>query len=208
MFGFGRSKTDYEKICEDPSSVFKLLYGDRAKTSEILDDGDFISAWMNSGKQRDITLVIRREAIAGDVPSLKQMVWFLEKMYQEISSASIEKKRKLETLIAILGERVGHCNRLIANGIPYHYQAMVSSHNLYRALSELGKPGTIEKTRDTLNAIVEHAQAVIKMGKSHSAFDGDAGFIADAESALHDVDDYRKFLNALGGSISDLDEKR
>ena len=89
LFGFG--KKNYSKICQDPKAVGNLLYADRRKTSEILGDEDFISAWLGSDKQREITLVIRKEAIAGDVPSLKQMAWLLGNMQQEISAAGIPK---------------------------------------------------------------------------------------------------------------------
>ena len=83
---------------------------------------------------------------------------------------------------------------------------MVSSQNLYKALHELNKPGTLVKTRDTLNEMVEHAQAVMKMGKNHPAFDGDAGFISDAEVILREGEDFRKFLNAMGDSVSTFDK--
>lgn len=205
MFGFGKSKKDYRKVCQDPKSVFDLLYTDRAKTSEILGDQDFINAWLDSEQQKEITMVIRKEAIGGDVPSLKQMVWLLGTIYQEVSSAQIGKTQKLEALIGILGERLNFCNQLIAKGVPQHYYAMISAHNLYKALHELSKSGTLAKTRDTLNEMVSHAQAVIRMGKNHPAFDGDAGFIADAENILREGEDLRKLLNALGDSVSKLD---
>lgn len=205
MFGFGKSKKNYKKICQDPKAVFSLLYTDRTKTSEILGDTEFIDAWLGSEKQREITLVIRKEAIGGDVPSLKQMVWQLGNMYQEVSSARTAKNQKLEAFVEILGERITYCNQLIARGVPQHYYAMVSLHNLYKALHELSKPGTLEKTRDTLNEMVKHAQAVVKMGKNHPTFDGDAGFISDAKNILREGLDLRKLLNAMGDSVSELD---
>lgn len=205
MFGFGKSKKDYKKVCQDPGAVFNLLYADRAKTSEILGDNDFNRAWLDSEKQREITMIIRKEAIGGDVPSLKQMVWHLGNMYQEISSARIEKTQKLQAIIGILEERVKYCNQLIKKGNEQHYYAMSSLHNIYKALRELDKPGTLEKSRETLNEMVEHAQAVIRMGKDHPWFDGDAGFIADAETILADGKDFRALLNALGDSLSKLD---
>ncbi|MCX7567141.1 hypothetical protein OS189_12380 [Sulfitobacter sp. F26169L] len=208
MFGFGKSKNDYQKICQDPKAVYNLLYANRTKTSDILGDGDFISAWLDGEKQQEITMIIRREAINGDVPSLKQMVWFLGIMHQEITAASIEKQQKLEATIGILGERVNYCNQLTSKGNPQHYYAMVSLQNLYKAMRELNKPGTLVKTRDTLNEMVEHAQAVIKMGKNHPAFDGDAGFIADAETILREGEDLRMVLNAMGDSVSTLDKGR
>jgi len=208
LFGFGKSKRNYKKVCQDPQAVFNLLYADRAKTSEILGDEDFVSAWLDSEKQREITMAIRKEAIGGDVPSLKQMVWLLGNMEQEISSARIDNKQKLEALIGIFGERAGFCNQLISKGVPEHYRAMISLQKLYKALYELSKAGTLEKTRDTLNEMVEHAQAVMKMGKNHPTFDGDAGFISDAENILREGEDLRKLLNAMGSSISELDGGR
>ena len=205
MFGFGKSKKDYNKICQDPNAVYNLLYADRAKTSEILGDTGFIDAWLGSDKQREITLVIRKEAIGGDVPSLKQMVWHLDNMYQEVSSARIAKNHKLEAFVEILGERINYCNQLIARGVPQHYTAMVSLHKLYKALYEMSKPGSLEKSRDTLNEMFRHAQAVINMGKNHPTFDGDAGFISDAENILRESVDMRKLLNAMGDSVSKLD---
>ena len=207
MFGFGKSKKDYKKICQDPKSVFNLLYADRAKTSEILGDTDFIDAWLGSENQSAITLIIRKEAIGGDVPSLKQMVWMLGTMYQEVSGAKIEKNQKLDALVQILDERIRYCNQLIARGVPQHYYAMVSSHNLHKALYELSRPGTLAKSRDALNEMVKHAQAVIKMGKNHPAFDGDAGFISDAEKLLSEGDGFRELLNAMGDSLSKLDAR-
>ena len=204
LFGLGKKK-NYTKICQDPKAVANLLYADRRITSESLGDEDFISAWLGSDKQREITLVIRKEAIAGDVPSLKQMVWLLGNMQQEISAAGIPKEQKLELLVGILSERVDFCNKLISRGVPQHYYAMISLHHLYSALREMNKTGTLQKTRDTLNEMVAHAQAVIDMGKDHPSFDGDAGFIEDAKNILREGDDFRRLLNALGDSVAKLD---
>lgn len=201
MFGLGKPKNNYKNICQDPKAVFNLLYANRSKTSDILGDDDFITAWLDGEKQQEITMIIRKEAIGGDVPSLKQMVWFLGMMHQEVSSAGIEKQQKLEAIIGILGERISYCNKLTSIGNPQHYYAMVSLHNLYKALHELNRPGMLVKTRDTLNEMVEHAQAVIKMGKDHPSFDGDAGFISDAEIILREGEDLRKLLNAMRDSI-------
>ncbi|SFD20822.1 hypothetical protein [Tropicimonas isoalkanivorans] len=208
MFGFGKSKKDYKKICQDPAAVAKLLYTDRSKTAEILGDSDFIGAWLDSENQREITMIIRKQAIAGDVPSLKQMVWLLGNMHQEISQAEIPKEKKLEALIGLLSERINYCDKLISKGVPQHYYAMISLHHLYRALHELSKPGTLEKTRDTLNEMVKHAHAVVEMGKDHPTFDGDSGFIEDAKNILREGDDFRKLLNAMGDDISKLDGQR
>lgn len=84
LFGFGKSKKDYEIIFKNPKAVSQLLYSDRTKTSKILGDEEFINAWLSSEIQQEVYLLIRQEAIDGDVPSLKQMVWYLDMMYQNI----------------------------------------------------------------------------------------------------------------------------
>lgn len=200
MFGFGQ-KNKYKKICQDPNAVASLLYADRKKTSEILGDEDFITAWLGSDRQQEITLIIKKEADAGDVPSLKQMVWLLGNMHQEISAAKIPKDQKLAALVGVLSERVKFCNKLISKGIPQNYYAMISLHHMYSAQREMNTTGNLQKTRDTLNEMVFHAQAVIRMGKDHPAFDGDVGFINDAKTILREGEDLRKLLNALGDQI-------
>ena len=207
MFGFGKSTNHYKNACSNPRSVYDLLYKDRTKTAEILGDEAFISAWLDSEKQQEITLIIRKEAMGGDVPSLKQMVWLLGNMQQEISAANIDKKQKSLALCGVLSERVSHCNSLISKGLlGNHYQAMVSSHHLYKVIQDLDEQ-TLEQTRDTLNEMAKHAQAVIDLGKDHPAFDGDAGFISDAETILKEAESFRKLLNAMGDSVSGFDQR-
>lgn len=209
MFGFGKSKKDYKKICKSPEDVYHLLYSDRRKTSEILGNDEFISAWLDGDKQREISMIIRKEAIAGDIPSLKQMVWLLGIMHQEVSGARMAKEQKLTAVAGILEERIKFCNSLIDQGlVQQHYYAMISCHNLYRALYDQNESGTIQKTRDVLNEMVEHAQAIIRMGKDHPAIDGDEGIIEDAKNILLEGSDLRKLLNAMGDSVSKLDGSR
>lgn len=196
MFGFGKSKKDYKKLCQDPKAVANLLYKDRTKTSEILGDEEFISAWLDSENQQEIIMAIRKEAIAGDVPSLKHMVWYLPYIQEKILAAKIPKTQKHVELVDLLSERVAYCNKLISKGIPQHYYAMMSLHHLYKALGEQVDPSTAQKTLKTLNEMVEHAQAVIEMGKDHASFDGDAGFIDDAKSILRE-DVLRKVKKSL-----------
>lgn len=197
MFGFLKNKRDYRKICQDPKAVYNLLYSDRSKTSEILDDGEFIDAWLNGDKQREITMIIRKEAINGDMPSLKQMVWFLGTLYQEISVAGIEKNEKLTALIGLLTERITYCKKLIALGDPQHYYAMVSSFNLFKAMYARNEPGNLDKVRDVLNETVEFANSVITMGINHPAFGGDAGIVKDAENVLRETEGMRNVLDAM-----------
>ena len=80
VFGFNKPRRDYNRICLDPNLVFETLYSDRRKTSEILGDESFVRAWLESDKQREITMLIRKEARNGDIPSLKQMVWHLGRL--------------------------------------------------------------------------------------------------------------------------------
>lgn len=207
MFGFRKPKNDYNKICRNPEAVNRLLYSDRKKTAEILGDDAFIRAWLDSQNQHDITMMIRREAIEGDIPSLKHMVWLLGNIHEEMSAANIEKNKKLRMLTGVLTERISYCNDLISKGVPQHYYAMISCHHLYMALYELNETGTIEMTRDTLNEMVEHAEAVIRMGKEHPTFDGDEGFINDAKTILGEGKDLRRLLNAMGDSVSKLDKR-
>ena len=208
MFNFSKARRNYKQICSDPNLVHKILYIDRRETAKILGDETFISAWLDSDKQRDITMLIRKEAMDGDIPSLKQMVWLLGMLYEEILHSNLDKKTKSQALIGQLEERIAFCNQLTLKGFPQSYYAMISCHRLYQVLHDLKEPGSITKTRDTLNQMVQHAEAVIKMGKDHPDFDGDAGFIQDATNMLSEGKDLRSLLNALGDSVSTLDGRR
>lgn len=221
MFGFGRSKRDYNKICRQPDAVYRVLYADRSKTSQILGDENFIRAWLDSEKQLEITRILRNEAVGGDVPSLKQMVWYLGKMHADISSARIDEKTKAKALVNCLKERISFCNQLTSLGEPQHYPAMMSSFHLYETLYGLRVPGTLQNTgrdplkemvdrdkavkemaihlpaRELLDEIVRHANAVIGMGLGHPAFDNDPGFIADAQKILAECDLFLRLLKPL-----------
>ena len=208
LFGFKKSKKDYEIIFKNPKAVYQLLFSDRTKTSKILGDEEFINAWLSSEIQQEVYLLIRQEAIDGDVPSLKQMVWYLDMMYQNILSIQMDDRQKFRDIVSVLGDRLFFCNQLTAKGIPQHYYAMITLHNLHKAVMQFNQPGTLELARDNLNKMIEHAHAVIKMGKNHPAFDGDAGFIDDAEMIIREEKELRGFLNAMGDSLSKLDGKR
>ncbi len=208
MFRFGKSKIDYKKICSDTKAVHRLLYEDRTKTAKIMDDQNFINAWFDSENYQQISQMIRKEALSGDVPSLKQMVWLLRRIQEKISAANIDEKERNSSLVDVLKERISHCNKLISEGVlSSHYDAMVSAHHLYRILQKLDEP-SIVNTRDALNEMADHAQAVIKLGKNHPAFDGDAGFVSDADTVLREAADLRELLNAMGDTVSRFDDRR
>ena len=201
MFDFFKARKDYRKICSNPDLVRKILYSDRRETAKILGDESFINAWLDSDSQHEITMLIRKEAMDGDIPSLKQMVWFLGYLYDDLVNSGLDKNRKSQFLIGQLEERIYFCNQLTLKGFSQSYYAMISCYRLYKVLYELKEPGNIAKTRDTLNEMVRHAEAVIRMGKDHPDFDGDAGFIQDAKNMLSEGKDLRLLLNALGSNI-------
>lgn len=206
MFKFRKPRKNYSHICSNPNQVYELLYGDRHETAKILGDEAFIDAWLDSDKQQEITMLIRKEAVNGDVPSLKQMIWLLGIMYEDILQSNLGEKEKSQALIGQLEERISFCNQLISKGVPQHYYAMISSHRLYKILYSLKGSSNLIKARNTLNEIVQHAEAVIKMGKDHPDFDGELGFIQDAEMMISDSKKFSSFLNALGDeALSKMD---
>jgi len=65
MFNFSKARRNYKQICSDPNLVHKILYSDRRETAKILGDETFISAWLDSDKQRDITMLIGKRRWMG-----------------------------------------------------------------------------------------------------------------------------------------------
>jgi hypothetical protein len=180
----------YCKILQYPDKVFHLLYSDRTKTAEILGEKDFINAWLESKKQIEITNIIRKEARNGDIPSLKQMVWFLRIVYEQIP--------RPKNSSDLLRERILYNNILVSKGLlSHHYGAMCSSHSLFYELER--KKANFTERQELINAMLQHAQEVIKLGKDHPSFDGDMGFINDAENIINN--DYFRLLNRVPASL-------
>lgn len=179
MFGFLK-KTDFEKIFSSSEETYKYIYGDRSKTVGILGNDKFIKAWINSEKIESVSAVIRREALKGDVPSLKQMIWLADLYFQNSENLSQDKSQQMRIKLESLEDRIMLCEKAINLGLKDHsYYAMVSCVNLYSILAPQQKTVTDERTRRALDGIVKHAKLFIGSGYN------DPQLMSDARDVLN-----------------------
>lgn len=194
MFNLFRKKPDYSAIFSSPSATYELIYGDSSKTSEILGDQSFIDAWLSSPQMPRISTLIRQEAIKGDVPSIKQMVWLAEIYYQDSAQISDASKR-LVIQVSALKERIMFCEKSIDLGMKdWSYKAMVSSKNLYSLLESSGAPASDKTTRDALNGIVKYSKLFLESGCN------DPELIEDAKNLLEHFGPLAKLITAVSAA--------
>jgi hypothetical protein len=159
MFGILSRRPNFETIFSSQSETWKYIYGDRAKTSSVLGDQGFIKAWLASKSFPQVTAVIGEEALKGDIPSLKQMIWFCNIAFEDVDNRTRDNNLRLQMKTGFLQERVMYCQKAIEQGEDQSYYAMTSSARLFllRANLPIDDPITLE----ALGNIVKYAKLLI-----------------------------------------------
>lgn len=192
MFGIFNKKPDLEKIFCSKSDITNYIYGDRKRTSEILGDNSFINAWLSSRNVGNVTAVITNQALAGDIPSLKQMIWLCEVYFGDVENRTKDANQALIMKTKYMQDRVMFCQKTIECGLKEQsYYAMTSSAKLYLLRSNL--PDSIDDkiTRDALAGILKYANIFIECGNQ----DGD--LIEDAKSAINHYGPLGKIMGVI-----------
>ena len=194
MFNLFKKKQDYSSIFSSPTATYELIYGDRSKTSGVLGNQAFIDAWLSSPNMVRVSSIIRKEAISGDIPSVKQMIWLSELYYRDSARISDATARSAIQKSA-LTERIIFCEKAIALGMKDRaYQAMVSCSNLYSLLEAGGAPIGDQEAREALNGIVRNSKLFLESGYN------DPELTEDAESLLKHFEPLARIMNAVASS--------
>lgn len=190
MFSFFGKKPDYEAIFVSDDATQKLIYGDRSKTSKVLGDEAFVDAWLASRHMSRVSNLIRREALKGDIPSIKQMIWLGDVIYRD-SASMPDATRRAAYQKSVLQERILFCEKAISLGMPEKsYQAMVSSANLYTLMGS-SVAVTDELIQSTLSGIIRNAKLFLSIGCD------DPGLIEDANNVLAKFEPLANVMSAL-----------
>lgn len=192
MFGIFNKKPDLEKIFSSQSEITKYIYGDRKRTSAILGDDSFINAWLSSRNVGNVTAVISSQALAGDIPSLKQMIWLCEIYFGDVENRTRDANQALTMKTKYMQDRVMFCQKAIECGLKEQsYYAMTSSAKLYLLRSNI--PGSIDDqiTRNALTGILKYANIFIESGNQ------DRELIEDAKAAIEHYGPLGKIMGAM-----------
>ena len=165
---------DYEKIFSSMNDTHRFIYGDRSKTVKILDGDDFINAWLSSKNVAAVSMVIAGEALNGDIPSLKQMIWLCDLYFMEAENLAKNKSEHLKLKVYFLKERIKYCEKAIMFGSDQSYYAMISYAYLYSILSAQQAGHTDETAINALVGIVKYARQVINSDCDDLEIMGDA----------------------------------
>lgn len=187
---FFRKKPDYEKIFSSDEEVKKYIYSDKAKTSSILGDQDFINAWLDSKNFGKVTAVIEAEAMKGDIPSLKQMIWISDVYCDDVPNMFSNPQQILEQQTIYLLNRVKYCVKAMECGlIEQSYYALTSSVRICNLYGNI--PGAIDNQiyKSSLANIMRFGKAFINSGTSEHEL------IKDAKDAIAYFSPMAKLLN-------------
>jgi hypothetical protein len=177
MFGVFSRRPNFETIFSSQSETRKYIYGDRGKTSAVLGDQGFIEAWLASKSFPQVTAVIGEEALKGDIPSLKQMIWFCSIAFEDVDNRTRDNNLRLQMKTGFLQQRVMYCQKAIEHGEEdQSYYAMTSSAKLYLLRSNLAIDDPI--TLEALGNIVKYAKHFIAFGSDEREL------VEDAKRAL------------------------
>lgn len=179
MFKIFGSKPNFDKIFSSQQETRNFIYGNRARTSAVLGDEEFISAWLSSKHMGQVTAVIRDEAFKGDTPSLKQMIWLCELCYNDAENNTRDTQRLLDLKSKYMSDRIEFCQKAIDYGLrDQSYYAMTSSAKLYLLRFTHVKSVDDAVTQEALAGIVRYAKLFIESGS------GEPELVDDAKRAL------------------------
>ena len=190
---FFRRKMDYEGVFSSADETYRYIYGNRSKTVEILGSQDFLEAWFASKNTAKVTNVIKNEALKGDIPSLKQMIWFCHQYFLNAEMMTTDRNLQLEMKVVALTDRVMFCEKAMALGLDQSYYAMTSCWNLYSVFSSAPiTSATYEIVNNALNGIVKYARLFLASGYD------DPDLIGDARNLLSQFGPIAKLFNDMG----------
>jgi hypothetical protein len=189
---FFSRKPNYDKIFSSPSSTFEYLYSDRSKSASIMGDNDFLNAWQESANVGQVTGVIRSEALKGDLPSIKQMIWVCDLYYQNSDSFTSDPKESYKMKLHFLKERILFAEKAVSLGLrDRSYQAMMSSVTLYRLLASQNTAPTDVETRTALNGIITNATLYLSLNED------DPDMNEDAKNVIEEYGKFSQLINAM-----------
>ncbi|MBJ6987284.1 hypothetical protein [Devosia sp. MC521] len=172
-------KNKYEKAFATKDGTHQLIYGNRTEIANVLGDDKFLKAWFASDHFDSVASVIGTEALRGDIPSIKQMIWLNEQVYQNAPNVTRSEAEKVSLQVHASKERIRFCEMAIAKGLDDRsYQAMGSYHNLYVLLG--GQPGSAfsKGVTEAVEGIIRHAK--IYLGSKNA----DPEYLDDVREAL------------------------
>lgn len=156
-----------------------FIYTDRAKTSSILGDNAFIEAWLDSRNVGHVTAVIEHEAMQGDIPSLKQMIWVSDAYFEDATNNFKDRSQLLEMQTMYLKDRIRYCNKAIEVGLKdQSYYALVSSVKLYKLYEKIPLSNENSAAPMALQSIIKFADIFIRSGVNEPEL------IQDAKNAI------------------------
>ena len=165
MFGLFRAKPNYEEIFSSQDETRKFVYSDRTKTSSILGDNAFIKAWLESRNVGQVTAIIKSEAMRGDIPSLKQMIWLSDCYYEDAPNNFKNKGQILEARTSYLQDRIKYCQKAIECGLKEQsYYAMTSSAKLYNMYQHIPNSMDNPVVQMALLGIIVFAEMFLESG--------------------------------------------
>lgn len=190
MFGFFRSKLNYEEIFSSQEKTRKFIYEDKSKTSSILGDNAFIEAWLDSRNVGQVTAVIEHEAMKGDIPSLKQMIWLSDAYFEDARNIFKDKNQLLEMQTMYLQDRIRYCEKAIEFGLKdQSYYALVSSVKLYELYKKIPLSNEGSIAPKALGDIIKFANILIASGIKEPEL------IQDAKGAIAHYGQMAKLLS-------------
>ncbi|HCF59676.1 MAG TPA: hypothetical protein DFS52_16985 [Myxococcales bacterium] len=185
MFSLFNRKPNYRKIFSSPIDTHKYLYSERSKTAELLGDESFIEAWLESENRWAVMKVILAEAAKGDIPSIKQMIWYFDVLFQSPSTSEEGKVMALQTRIEL-------CEAAVTMGLKeFSYKAMVSCSNLFSIAVQGQTPPSDQMAKQAINGAIRHANLFLKSGYE------DPELINDARQILKSLTVHAQAINAL-----------
>jgi hypothetical protein len=198
MFKIFSRGPDFEKIFSDSSKTHKFIYGDRAETSTILGDKGFINAWLSSKNSWQVTTIIVDEALKGNIPSLKQMIWLSDIYFNDVDNIAMDSSKRLLLKTNYMQDRVMFCQKAIDRGLKdQSYYAMTSSVKLYLLYSQLPNSMDNPIIREALSGIVKYARLFIDSGSEEREL------IEDAKLALRTYSPLSCILQAMHDGKTD-----
>ncbi len=192
MFGIFNKKPDLEKIFSSQSEITNYIYGDRKRTSEILGDDSFINTWLSSRNSGNVTTVIINQALTGDIPSLKQMIWLCEIYFSDVENHTKDANQILTMKTKYMQDRIMFCQKAIDYGLKEQsYYAMTSSIKLYLLYSNIPNSMDNQITRNALAGIIKYANILIESKNQ------DKELTDDAKSAIEHYGSLAKIMGAM-----------
>jgi hypothetical protein len=185
-------KSKYERAFATNDATYQLIYGDRAQTANVLGNPDFIKAWFASDHFNRVTTIIGNEALAGDIPSIKQMIWLGDQVYQNVPNMTQDAAERAQLQIEASKERIRFCELAISKGLDDRsYQAMGSYARLYALVGAQTGSASSTEIGDILAGIIRNAKIYLASPKA------DPDYVQEVRDALAHYSEKADFHGAF-----------